>query len=181
MSRPTNKENLKSLADQLVWAIITYVKGGLDDIKGDGWRATDDTLHDIGIAFSHEDYVFPTDTNLTCTFSTHANANTWSAWTRIVDSGATNLDASFTSEAHICELDVETVSRINQIWMCEIAYGAAKNIVARFRLRCPNLNRTRGIIAIHGEHIPSGEILYYRLKNDAGGDSWTCNIRWHFH
>ena len=60
--RPTNKENLMSLADQLVWAINEYVKAGLDDIKGDGWDEDIDTLEHIGNYITHETQIFPEST-----------------------------------------------------------------------------------------------------------------------
>ena len=50
---------------------------------------TSGRLRDTDDATQHVTSIFPSDTNLTCTFTAHANANTWSAWTEIADSGAT--------------------------------------------------------------------------------------------
>jgi len=82
----------------------------------------------------HVTSIFPSDTNLTCTFTAHADANTWSAWTEIADSAATKLSASFiTCHGHITAMGIETLSEADAIYMIEIAWGAAKTLITSGR------------------------------------------------
>lgn len=68
-------------------------------------------INEIDDASQHVTSIFPSDTNLTCTFTAHANAHTWSAWAEIQDSAATKLSASFAAvPGHLTSMLVETVS-----------------------------------------------------------------------
>ena len=89
---------------------------------------------DIDEATQHVTSIFPSDTNLTCTFTAHANANTWSAWAEIQDSGATKLSASCAIDPmHITALGIETLSETDTIYMIEIAWGTAKTLITSGR------------------------------------------------
>ena len=185
MSRPTNKENLMSLADQLVWAIEEYVKAGIDDIKGDGWTATDSTLTDFGIFNAHHTLIFPAITNLTCTVTAHANINAWGAWVELVDSGANTLTTAFASnDGHITAILAEDTQSAGETWMVEISYGAAKVRVAQMRFISASVGIMPAIqqIRIRSSHILAGETIYGRLMSTkAGGETIKVHVRYYLH
>ena len=139
-------------------------------------------LRDIDDAIQHVSAVFPSDTNLTCTLTAHANANTWSAWTEIADSGATKLSAATaTSPGHITSFVVETISNDAAIYMYEIAWGVAKSPVTS--------GRFAGVGKFQAAHIqdrfwappfPVGQLIYYRMKTEtAVADTCTVHFRYH--
>ena len=79
-------------------------------------------IKDTNDATQHVTTIFPNDTNLTCTFMAHANANTWSAWAEIQDSGATKLsDTCAGRPLHLTAMLVETISDNGAIYMMEIS------------------------------------------------------------
>ncbi|GAG53560.1 unnamed protein product, partial [marine sediment metagenome] len=81
--------------------------------------------------------IFPSDTNLTCTFKAHANAHTWSTWAEIVDSATTKLSDAFATEpGHITSIIIETVSDNTALYMYEIAWGVAKNPGKAHKIPC---------------------------------------------
>jgi len=141
-------------------------------------------IRDVDDATQHVTAIFPSDTNLTCTLTAHANANTWSAWNEIQDSGATKLSAAFaTVPGHITSIVIETVSDNAAIYMYEIAWGAAKNIITS--------GRFAGAGKFQAAHIqdrfwappfPAGQLIYYRMKTEtAVADTCTIHFRYHAH
>ncbi len=67
-------------------------------------------IHDIHHAVTHTTYIFPSDTNLTVTLTAHVNANTWSAQTELVDSGATSFASVITDDpGHITGCLIENI------------------------------------------------------------------------
>lgn len=185
MSRPENLENLRALADQLVWAIEEYVKAGIDDMKGDGWVPNDATLRALGLVNAHESFIFPEDTGKTVTVTAHANINTWGAWVEVVDSGANTLTSKFASnDGHIADILIESTESAGQIWALEIAYGDSKINCGRKRFVSasvgfvPATQQTR----IRAPHIPAGETIYGRLMVDkAGAETVLVHIRYFLH
>jgi len=141
------------------------------------------TLRDIHDAISHVTSIFPSDTDLTCTFTAHANANTWSAWAEIVDSGATKLSDACATPMHLSSIVIETISDDAALYMFEISWGAT------------NIPFTAGRFAGAGKFqaahiqdrfwapsIPAGQLIYYRLKTDtAVADACTVHLRYHCH
>jgi len=139
---------------------------------------------EIDDATQHVTSIFPSDTNLTCTFTAAAGANTWSAWTEIADSGATKLSASFAaSPGHISSMLVETISDNAAIYMIEVAWGAAKNLITTMRFA--------GVGKFQAAHIqdrfwappfPLNQLIYYRMKTEtAVADTCTVHFRYHCH
>lgn len=133
-------------------------------------------------AVEHVSSIFPANTDLTCTLTAHANANTWSAWTELVDSGANKLSDSFAAlPGHITSILIETVSDNGALYMYEIAWGAAKTLITS--------GRFAGVGKFQQAHIqdrfwapafPVGELIYYRLKTDtAVADTCTIHLRHH--
>jgi len=141
-------------------------------------------LREIDDATQHVTSIFPSDTNLTCTFTAHANAHTWSAWTEIADSAATKLSASFAATpGHLTSMLVETITDNNAIYMIEIAWGATKNLITTMRFA--------GAGKFQAAHIqdrfwappfPAGQLIYYRMKTEtAVADTCTVHFRYHLH
>ena len=146
-------------------------------------RATyiDDTYD----ALHHPSKVFPDNTNLECTFTAGLAANTWSAWTEIVDSGATTFTSLIASKpGHITVIQEEELSDINALYMVELAYGETTKVplteqrfagTGKFQ-NPPNQARAYAI------RIPAGEKVYYRMKTDtAVADTAKVHLRYHMH
>jgi hypothetical protein len=138
-------------------------------------------LDHLLIVSMHNTQVFPSATNLLCTFTAHADANTWSEWTEIVDSGAASLSTEFADHpGHITDLVVEGCSEASKRYMFEIAYGAAKVPVSRWRIisETNQLSVSQATIA-NGVHIPAGETIYYRaMCETAGSKTATVYIKY---
>ena len=185
MSRPQNNENLMSLADQLVWAIEEYVKGTLDDMKGTDWSETDDTLEVLGEFNSHDTKIFPAVTNLTCTLTAHADANTWGAWTEVTDSGLNTLTSAFAeTSGHITAILAEDTESAGERWMIEIAYGENKVRSGSMRFLSASVGILPAIqqIRLRSGHIPAGETIYARLMSSAAGsETVQIHIRYFLH
>ena len=135
-------------------------------------------------AVEHVTSIFPSDTNLTCTFTAAAGLHTWSAWTEIADSAATKLSDMFADvPGHITSILIETVSDNAALYMFEIAWGAARNLITS--------GRFAGAGKFQAAHIqdrfwapafPMGQLIYYRLKSDtAVADTCTVHFRYHEH
>jgi len=142
----------------------------------------DGIVREIDDATKHVTSIFPSDTNLTCTFTAHATAHTWSAWAEVQDSGATKLSALFaTCPGHITSALIETVSDDSALYMYEMAWGAAKNKIVA--------GRFAGAGKFQAAHIqdrfwappfPAGQLIYYRLKTGTGvADTCTVHFRAH--
>jgi len=129
----------------------------------------------------HTTVVFPIATNLTCLLTAHANANTWSAWAEIVDSGATALSTSFAADdGCIVAILVEDASQASTLYMTEISYGASKVIIGRHRvLTEAGLFPTEQSPRCRGAEVPAGETIYYRCMCATAG-SKTLNVHFRY-
>lgn len=184
MSRPENIENLRALADQLVWAIEEYVKAGIDDMKGADWDPDRDTLEEAGIYITHETKIFPESTDQTLTVAGHANPDEWSDWVEMVDApGGITFTSKVTSEGHLTAVNAEDTSASGEIWMLEIAHGDTKVHVARVRFISASLGNLPAIYhtRIRSEHIPSDELIYARLMCSVGGANCKIHLRYYLH
>jgi len=141
-------------------------------------------LKDIHDATHHITAIFPSDTNLTCTFTAHANANIWSAWAEIIDNVATTFSSKFaTVPGHITACIIETISDDDAVYMVEIAWGAAHNLITSCRFaggtkfQRPDMNKRFWAPA-----FPAGELIYYRMKTETAiADFCTVHFRYHTH
>ena len=155
-------------------ADLTPVIEDIADVQAD--------VTDIHHAVQHVTSIFPSDTNLTCTFIAHANANTWSAWAEIVDSAATKLSSAFaTCHGHITAMGIETLSEADAIYMIEIAWGAAKNLITSGRFAgATKFQSPTEHLRFWAPAFPVGELIYYRMKTDtAVADTTTIHFRYH--
>lgn len=141
-------------------------------------------IESIEDAVKHVTSIFPSDTNSTCTLIAHANAHTWSGWTEIEDSAATKLSAAFaTLPGHITSIIIETVSDDSVIYMYEIAWGDAKNLVTPGRFAGVGKFQQAHIQdRFWAPEIPAGELIYYRMKTESAvADTCTVHLRYHRH
>ena len=139
-------------------------------------------LREIDDATQHVTSIFPSDTNLTCTFTAHANTNTWSAWTEIADSAATKLSVSCATEPmHLTSIVIETISDNAAIYMFEISWGAAKTIVTRGRFAGVGKFQAAHMQDRFWAHpLEAGQLIYYRMKTEtAVADTCTVHLRYH--
>ena len=139
-------------------------------------------LATIGDATEHVTSIFPSDTNLICTFTAHANANTWSVWSEVQDSGATKLsDSCAIDPMHITAMGIETLSEADTIYMIEIAWGADKNLITSGRFAgATKFQSPTEHLRFWAPAFPVGELIYYRMKTDtAVADTATIHFRYH--
>lgn len=139
-------------------------------------------IEDVRHAVDHTTSIFPSDTNLTCTFTAHANANTWSTWAEIQDSDATKLSAAFTVQhGHITSIGIETLSEADTIYMMEVSWGAAKNLITTGRFAgATKFQDPTENLRLWAPPFPAGELIYYRMKTgSAVADTVTVHFRYH--
>jgi len=132
----------------------------------------------------HATSIFPGDTDLACVLAAHADADTWTAWTEIVDDTDPTpvaLSAEFTaSPGHVTGMITESANQDDTIYEIEVAYGAAKTEISSWRLKSGTSKvSSTGQSAAKGEHIPAGETVYYRMKCATAG-SKTLNVHFRY-
>lgn len=130
----------------------------------------------------HESFYFPENSNETVTLTAGVPANTFSAWAEIVDNNAVTFSSKATAPMHITALQIEDDDTDEEIYVAEIAYGAAKVVIARHRFGSGtkaigpmNQVRFRPLI------IPAGEVIYYRMKCETAGAIAVVSFRYHLH
>ena len=139
-------------------------------------------ITDLYGAYAHTTYLFPEDTDETMTFTAGALADAWTAaYTEIVDNNGITFSSKLAAlSGHITVIVIETVSVNGQVYEIELTYGAAHTLISPVRLYSGAVPKqdTR----IHSIIIPAGETVYYRAKcSQAGGQSCTGHLRYHFH
>ncbi len=119
----------------------------------------------------HLTYIFPTATDLTCTLTAHADANTWSAWAEVVDSGATALSSIFGSaDGHVSSMVAHSANQDDTDYMVELAYGAAKTHLSAWRIHSQTGKlSSSGQSKCRGAHVPAGETVYARVMCATAG------------
>ncbi len=148
-----------------------------------------DYVFDIHHQGDHISYVFPDNTNLTCTLTALNTANTFSAWAEIEDNtGGTTIKLSSkfaTYGGHITDVREETLSEINTLYELELAYGdgGPTNLLTVIRFA----GGTKFDTADNDQHmnaprIPAGSKVYYRMKTaTAVADTCLVHLRYHLH
>ena len=135
-------------------------------------------------ALHHPTYVFPDDTDLSCTFTAGQAADTWGAWAEVVDSEAVTLSSKFAAKnGHITVVEEEELSDINTVYMAELAYGDAKVHITEQRFAgSGKFQNPSNLARVFAKEIPAGETVYYRMKsNTAVADTAKLHIRYHTH
>ncbi|GAI35230.1 unnamed protein product, partial [marine sediment metagenome] len=92
-------------------------------------------LDEIILELEHETFIFPEATNLTVDLGLGgAAANVWSGWQEVVDSATNKFSDKFATRAgHISAAQAEEATPADQVFMLEIAYGAAHTVISRAR------------------------------------------------
>ena len=118
-----------------------------------------------------ERLVYPTTTNLTCTL-TAGETNAWGNWAQITDSGGGNLSSCFSvNTGYITDMQIFDHSAADKIYLVEIAFGSAKNIIGRVAYHTSFADN----VDIKSELIPVGETVYYRMMS-SGVNGATARV-----
>jgi len=139
-------------------------------------------IENIEDALEHTTSIFPDNTNLTCTFTAHASAHTWSSWTEVVDSASTKLSTALAADhGHVTSLLIETISDDSAIYMFELAWGSSHTVITRGRFAGSGKFQAAHIQdRFWAPRFPEGELIYYRMKTEtAVADTCTVHFRYH--
>jgi len=130
---------------------------------------------------SAEVFLFPATSDLTITL-TAGNTNEWSAWTEIVDSGATTLPSRFSADAgYISDIHVFLASDASDGYNIEIAYGEAKTTLGRTTFFVPADGVIPYMLPIKSRRVPAGETVYYRMQSTgANGATVQARLRYFY-
>ena len=107
----------------------------------------------------------------------HANANTYSSWAEVVDSGAASLSTPFASNpGHLTALVVEETNTASTRYMFQLSYGASKVHIAEVRIVSEtNQIGVAQVEKISGAEVPAGETIYYRAMCETAAAK-TANV-----
>lgn len=180
--------SLSTVTDDSIMAHVLSKNGDVSnyDDTTDSLEALSESSAQLIEYTNHTAAIFPEATNLDCVLTAHANANTWSTWTEIVDTTGTpvTLSSKFASNVgHITGMLVEDTSQADTRFMAEIAHSGSKTIVSRHRILTEtNKLSTAQIAKVRGAEIPAGETIYYRLMCEtAGSKTVTVHFRYFLH
>lgn len=174
---------------------LAVVGGALADPAASGEVTEEDTImayvkqligaqNSLGELFTHSTLIFPALTNLTCTLTAHSNANEWSAWGEVVDSGANPLSSVFAAkDGHVTGMITEEANQNDTEYMVQLAYGASKTPISSWRLISGTGKvSSTGQSAARGVHIPTGETVYARVMcATAGSKTLLVHFRHFLH
>jgi len=151
--------------------------------NGTELAVVDTNVDELLVEEQHITSIFPEDSDETVTLVAGTPANTWSAWARIVDNMLGYLDDNAaTMNMHISTIMVEDSSVKDKIYMLEIAYGSAHTVVSRQRYMAQNTKvGTVQQAKVRAEHIPVGELIYYRAKCETASATVQVHFRYHTH
>lgn len=98
-----------------------------------------------------------------------------------MDGSANKLSDACATPMHLTALGIETLSEVDTIYMIEIAWGAAKNLITSGRFAgATKFESATEHLRFWAPHIPAGELLYYRMKTaTAVADTCTTHFRYH--
>ena len=139
-------------------------------------------LEELELEAIHASYLFPEDTDETVTFTAGGTINTFGAWAEVVDNNAVTFSSKLASnEGHISASAIESANTNGKIYLIEIAYGAAKTIVAKHRFKSGVENDEFQLCRMRTLKIPAGETVYYRMKCETASATCEINLKYHFH
>jgi len=128
---------------------------------------------------SAEVYLFPATTNLTCTL-TAGNTNVWSAWTEVVDNGATTLSSVFATDAgYVSDMLFFLPSDAADGYSVELAYGDSKVTMGRTAFWALADGDIAYVLSIKSRRVPAGETVYYRMQS-TGANGATTQARFRY-
>ena len=141
-----------------------------------------DILEELELEASHASYLFPEDTDETVTFTAGGTNNTFGAWVEIGDNNAVTFSSKLASnEGHISASAIESANINGKVYLIEIAYGAAKTIVAIHRFKSEVGTEKFQLCRMRTLKIPAGETVYYRMKCETASATCEINLKYHFH
>ncbi len=146
------------------------------------YNRSTDSLASAGDETHHSTGIFPDGSNLTLTFTAHANANEYSIWAEIVDSIGNKLSDLITRDGHISAFLIEACETKDKVFKFDIAYGDDKTIVSPYRFiagdttKLPPIQQTR----IRSDIVPAGEKIYYHMRCEQAG-SKTCQLHMRYY
>jgi hypothetical protein len=138
------------------------------------------------IDWHHVPYVFPWCSTGSCartlTLNSSASANTWSDWTVIVDNLGNKLSDQFASKGgYFSAIIAEAVSKKDNLYQIEFAYGTAKSVITRFRAIAGDTKiSTDSGKNLRNPYIPAGQELYYRCASEDGSQSISGQVRFYY-
>ena len=122
-------------------------------------------------------YTFPDTTARVVVLRAGSDANTFSAWSEILDSSGNALSTNFTSSAgyvediYIYAIDPDT--QANSSWLLEIGYGSSNttvnSILGKIMFHVDSYASYFGVAPIKSRLCPAGEKIYYRLMSTEPG------------
>lgn len=143
-------------------------------------RAVAAILHEL----IHKSYLFPVGSNKTVEFTAGAVDNAFSDWAEIVDNNADTFSSKIVNnDCHISAVQIESADTSDEVYVIEVAYGAAKIGVVTHRfvsgetVFLPPVQQIR----FRPEVIPKGEKIYYQMQCTTGGAKCTLSFRYHYH
>lgn len=161
-------------------ALIKHVIGNKsDEFEGNTLYSL---AKEMDLEIHHETFVFPTVSNVDVVL-TAGLVNAYGAWVEIVDGGATTLTSQLTRDAHLSAVIIEQASIVDEVYILEVSYGAARTNVARVRfisgerVFLPPIQ----MMKIRAALIPAGQTIYYRMMAETGGATANVSFRYHFH
>jgi len=161
---------------------MTRLGGGGGSILVDIQEAT----AELTLELTHDSLIFPVDTDDTMTFTADIAANTWTAWTELVDNNAVTFSSKLAANiGHISAIVLEQADTSDAHYLIELAYGASTGATPitpkRFYTGAVPVKDMRQLTKVRSAAIPAGQTVWYRAKCDVAG-SKTCNghLRYHF-
>ena len=129
----------------------------------------------------HVSDIFPDDTNKTVTLTAGGVINTFGAWAPVVDNLAAEFSTVFAAlGGHISAISIEDCSIKDERYLLEVAYGAARVMIARSRFLKVNIKvDVNHKVFIRSVHVPAGETIYYRLKCETANATAEVHFRYY--
>jgi hypothetical protein len=125
----------------------------------------------------NEVFVFPEEVAADVNFAAGNPADTFGAWTEIVDTGAVTLSSKFAARTgYLAEAMFREYSVANEIYIVEISYGIANTIIGRVKLR----SDWTYVLTLRSQRIPAGEIIYYRMKAETALATLKADFRYYY-
>ena len=149
-----------------------------------GVDRTEHKVEELYELAEHSSLVFPAATNLTCTLTAHADANTWSSWFEVVDSTdvtPVSLSAAFAAmNGHVTSMITESADQDDTIYIVALSYGSAKVPLCEWRLISGTSKvSSTGQSQANSVDVVAGETVYARVMcGTAGSKTLSVHFRY---
>jgi len=140
-------------------------------------NTSNETLNTLLLHNENVVYLFPDDASSNVTFTAGNPANTFGAWAEIVSNNGTTLSSKFAANSgYLTEMVFRDYSAPDKICVFEIAYGGAKTVVGRVKIK----SDFTYVLTLKSARIPAGETLYYRMSSTQAGEIARVDFRYYF-